>query len=141
MMNTISDPEHLLKDFSETVIFKCIAGSRAYGTHRPHSDEDIRGVYVLAPSHYLSLKRPMDLVSDEKGDVVFYTLRRFLELASTANPNIIELLFMPDDVRLTGICVWRNVLTRSIDFSPVIWMYQVGSSARRFDCFRAVICH
>ncbi len=111
-MKTISDPEHLFKDFSETVVFKCIAGSRAYGTNRPDSDEDIRGVFVLMQSHYLSLKRPIDLVSDEKGDVVFYTLRRFLELASTANPNIIELLFMPDECVLTKTSLMDTLLNQ-----------------------------
>jgi predicted nucleotidyltransferase len=52
----------------------------------------------------------MDSVSDEKGDVVFYTLCRFLELASTANPNIIELLFIPDDCVLTKTSLMDKLL-------------------------------
>jgi hypothetical protein len=47
------------------------------------------------------LREQPDQVSDAKGDTVYYALRRFLELALGANPNIIELLYMPEScVRL-----------------------------------------
>jgi predicted nucleotidyltransferase len=45
----------------------------------------------------LNLERPPDQVSDERGNVVYYSLRRVIELLTQANPNILELLFMPDD--------------------------------------------
>jgi uncharacterized protein len=36
-------------------------------------------------------------LSEAWGDTVFYSLWRFVELAAQANPNLIELLFMPED--------------------------------------------
>lgn len=84
-----------------TLIFETVAGSRAYGTARPDSDEDLKGVYVEPARALLTLGERPDQVADGKGDTVYYALRRFLNLALGANPNIIELLFMPDDcVRL-----------------------------------------
>jgi hypothetical protein len=79
------------------ILFECIAGSRAYGTNTASSDEDVRGVFAVSAADYLSLQRPPDQVADERGNVVYYSLRRTVELLSTANPNILELLYMPDD--------------------------------------------
>ncbi|MCK9476515.1 MAG: nucleotidyltransferase domain-containing protein, partial [Candidatus Muirbacterium halophilum] len=39
----------------------------------------------------------VEQVSDEKNDLVYYEVRRFLELISTNNPNILELLNLPDE--------------------------------------------
>ena len=85
-----------------SLLFECIAGSRAYGTTTSASDEDIRGIFAQRPVSFLDLERPPDQISDERGNTVFYGLRRVVELLSQANPNILELLFMPDD------CVLRT---------------------------------
>jgi predicted nucleotidyltransferase len=88
----------LLKPFAPAnVVFECIAGSRAYGTTTDASDEDIRGIFVAPSSAYLDLARPADQLGDERGNVVYYSLRRIVELLANANPNILELLFMPLD--------------------------------------------
>lgn len=96
-MKNITDLESLLTHNSEAIIYRCIAGSRAYGTAHADSDEDIRGIFILPRDHYLSITEPISMVSDERGDIVYYSLHRFIQLASNANPNIIELLFMPSD--------------------------------------------
>jgi predicted nucleotidyltransferase len=82
---------------ASTILFECIAGSRAYGTTTNTSDEDIRGIFGVRADAYLDLVRPADQVSDERGNVVYYSLRRVVELLAQANPNILELLFMPAD--------------------------------------------
>jgi len=61
------------------------------------SDEDIRGLFAVPASAYLDLRGPPDQLSDERGNVVYYSLRRVIELLAKANPNVLELLFMPDD--------------------------------------------
>jgi hypothetical protein len=61
------------------------------------SDEDIRGLFAVRAPRYLDLTSPADQLSDDRGDIVYYSLRRFIELLTHANPNILELLFMPDD--------------------------------------------
>src|SRR3569833_98330 len=85
------------------ILFECLAGSRAYGTSTAASDEDIRGIFAVRAASYLDLIRPPDQVGDDRNNVVFYSLRRVTELLAQANPNILELLFMPPDcVRSTS---------------------------------------
>lgn len=79
------------------LIFRAISGSRAYGTFTDQSDTDIRGIFVLPEEAYLRLAPSPEQIANESSDVVYYSLRRFLELASAANPNIVELLFLPGD--------------------------------------------
>jgi len=92
------------------ILFETLAGSRAYGTAHAASDEDIRGVFLLPGADYLSLTPPLRQVSDAKGDIVYYTLARFLELALKANPNIIELLYMPQECVRLQTQWWEQVL-------------------------------
>lgn len=79
------------------LIFKCLAGSHAYGTAIETSDEDYRGIYRNPQGEYLMLAEPSQQIANEKQDIVYYSLKRFIELASACNPNIIELLYMPED--------------------------------------------
>jgi predicted nucleotidyltransferase len=86
-----------LLDRSPQLLLRAVAGSHAYGTNHAHSDIDLRGIFMLPREAYLVLGKPLEQINDDKNDIVFYTFKRFLELASIANPNIIELLYMPDD--------------------------------------------
>jgi uncharacterized protein len=89
--------DHLRTAGTPSILFECVAGSRAYGTSTAASDEDIRGVFAVPAASYIDLVRPPDQLSDERGNVVYYSLRRVVELLTQANPNILELLFMPAD--------------------------------------------
>lgn len=77
------------------LIFETITGSKAYGLNTPASDTDIRGVYVLPKHIFYSLEYP-EQVSNNTNDIVYYELRRFMELLSRNNPNIMEMLGVPD---------------------------------------------
>jgi len=78
------------------IIFECISGSRAYGLDTPTSDTDIRGVFVLPKSMYYSLEY-IDQVNNETNDIVYYELKKFIELCGKNNPNILELLNVSED--------------------------------------------
>ena len=81
---------------SGSIIFECISGSKAYGLDTPASDTDIRGVYILPQDQFYSLNY-IEQISNESNDIVYYELRKFFELLSKNNPNILELLNVPDD--------------------------------------------
>jgi predicted nucleotidyltransferase len=96
-MTFTPDLTDLEQQTSSRLLFRCVAGSHAYGLAGPHSDVDFRGIYALPGTAFLAIEPPPAQVSDAKGDIVYYSLKRFVELALDANPNILELLFMPSD--------------------------------------------
>ena len=78
------------------MLFEVISGSRAYGTNKPTSDIDYRGVFIL-PQENLYGFNYIEQVSDATNDMVYYEVGRFLQLLQSQNPNIIELFNMPEE--------------------------------------------
>ncbi len=78
------------------IIFECISGSRAYGLDTPTSDTDIRGVFILPKTQFYALDY-IGQINNASNDIVYYELRKFIELCSKNNPNILELLHVPEE--------------------------------------------
>lgn len=81
---------------SKHLLLKCISGSQAYGLALPHSDTDIKGVFVLPKDEFYGLQYT-DQVNNETNDEMFYEVRKFFDLLLKNNPNLLELLNTPDD--------------------------------------------
>jgi uncharacterized protein len=77
------------------LIFEVVAGSRAYGLETEKSDTDIRGVYVLPKEMFYGLEYTGQ-VNNDTNDIVYYELKRFVELLAKSNPNILEMLNVPE---------------------------------------------
>ena len=82
---------------SGSIIFNCVAGSVSYGTNTADSDIDERGLFILPSVLHRSIFHPVAEVASEKQDTKFYELKKFISLAAECNPNIIELLWSPQD--------------------------------------------
>ncbi|RZK41764.1 MAG: nucleotidyltransferase [Hymenobacter sp.] len=78
------------------ILFEAISGSRAYGTNLPHSDTDLKGVFLLPEKDFFGLTYAPQ-VANKTNDEVFYELRRFVELLLKNNPTALELLGTPAD--------------------------------------------
>ncbi|AII53591.1 DNA polymerase beta superfamily protein [Hymenobacter sp. APR13] len=82
------------------ILFEALSGSRAYGTDLPHSDVDLKGVFILPETEFYGLDY-VPQVTNATNDEVYYELRRFVELLLKSNPTALELLASPEDcVRL-----------------------------------------
>lgn len=83
------------------IFYETIVGSHAYNTCNLKSDIDIKGFYWVDPSEYLSLNPPVyqedGQISDDNNDTTYYSLHKAFSLLKNANPNAIELLWMPED--------------------------------------------
>lgn len=90
------------------LIFETIVGSRAYGLDTEKSDTDIRGVFVLPEDMFYSLDYTPQ-VANATNDIVYYELKRFIELLSRNNPNILELLNVPEKFILYKDELMNNV--------------------------------
>ncbi|MCB2377044.1 nucleotidyltransferase domain-containing protein [Hymenobacter sp. BT635] len=80
----------------QLIIFETVSGSRAYGTNLPHSDTDLKGVFVLPERDFYGLDYVAQVANDTN-DEVFYELRRFVELLLKNNPTALEILASPAD--------------------------------------------
>ncbi len=69
------------------------AGSHAYGTDRPDSDDDYRGVYLAPTVDLYRLRRPAESFDRQDPDVTLYELGKFATLAAAANPTVLEILW------------------------------------------------
>ena len=88
-----------MKQFNpeDYLLFSCMAGSHLYGTNTQESDLDIRSV-CLPPMEILLNPFENFEVKDgfEGEDKAVYNLKKFIDLCSQANPNLLELLFVPE---------------------------------------------
>jgi predicted nucleotidyltransferase len=86
------------------IILEVRAGSHAYGTNTPESDEDFRGIAIAPIDCYLgTLQRFEQLEQTQPTDRVLYDIQKFCRLALEANPNILEMLYTesPDIILCT----------------------------------------
>ena len=77
------------------LIFKGIVGSHSYNLNTEKSDIDYKGVYIQDEEDILS-DNYVDFVQ-VNADECYFEIRKFLQLISVANPNAMEMLYLPDN--------------------------------------------
>jgi hypothetical protein len=75
-----------------TKLFDTVTGSQAYGTATPLSDIDTKAIHI-AHTHDILIGEAAQQYETKNPDHVSYELGRYLHLASTCNPNIVEMLY------------------------------------------------
>lgn len=101
------DTQKLAKD---NLVFKCVTGSKAYGTDRPTSDVDTRGVFIAPIYVALSCCKSIEQVETPGIDETIFELKKFIKLAADANPNILDILFADKENILYIHPVFQEVL-------------------------------
>ncbi len=103
-MRTFDPEEHL--------IFEGIVGSRLYGTDLFDSDVDQRAICI--PPKEVLLNPFMNFEQKDSGfeekDRCIYALGQFFKLCANSNPNILELLYIPETHYLFMSDKWQKVL-------------------------------
>jgi predicted nucleotidyltransferase len=74
-----------------------MGGSNAYGLAHDRSDEDWRGVYQVPTEALFGLKLPPDHYEFEP-DQQYWELTHFAKMCLAGNPNIMELLWLPEEM-------------------------------------------
>lgn len=106
---TIDEANKIKPEIPGIYLFRTIVGSQAYGTSTPESDIDVSGVFVPSMEYHLGFNKNIEQVKQGK-DTTFYSLKKFMHLAATNNPNVNELLFVPDDCILEVHPLFEEVL-------------------------------
>lgn len=94
-----------------TTLYEVVYGSWAHGTNTPSSDVDWRGVYLLPSAEFLGLGRAETTWERKADDRVAWELAHFCRLLLKGNPNIVGMLFAPDDC----VLVRHEVMDELID--------------------------
>ena len=79
------------------LLYEFIRGSRAHGIELPNnqSDTDIGGVFMAPAEQLIGLGIDyQEQIADEKGDVVWFELNKFMNLLLKSNPTVLEALFI-----------------------------------------------
>jgi len=109
-------------------LYLVIRGSHAYGTNIETSDVDFAGVFIQPIEDILG-SGYQEQINDDSNDIVIYEIRRFLELLSSNNPNILELLNTPEDCVIYKDPVFDLVLENSDRFISKICAKSFGGYA------------
>jgi predicted nucleotidyltransferase len=93
---------YLSKDLSwvkDNTIYLTKHGSHCYGTNRPDSDLDLRGICIPPKQYYLGILNSFEQsISNHPVDITVFAINKFTKLAMDANPNALEIIFTnPED--------------------------------------------
>lgn len=80
----------------DRILFLALSGSYGYGTSNINSDIDLRGFLVEGDDVLFKLSS-FEQFECRETDTVIYGLKKFITLALNGNPQIIELLGLPED--------------------------------------------
>lgn len=78
------------------MIFETVVGSRAYGIHHKDSDYDKAGVMIPGKEYFFGFLKFEQFMGFEEKDRVCYDIRKALRLIADCNPNMMDLLWVPD---------------------------------------------
>lgn len=95
------------------IIYECLSGSHAYDTNIEGSDKDYRGVFIQ-PTRTLLGTQYFPQIGDEKNDTTFYEIGNFIQLLVKGNPNMLELLNMPEECVVYKNEIWDKIFTTEI---------------------------
>lgn len=113
------------------ILFECITGSYAYGTYiEGVSDKDIRGVFIMKQEDLYGLDY-VEQVNDDKNDIVFYEIGRFLKLLYVNNPNILELLAHPEDCVISKHPLFDLIIENKDEFITKMCRDSFGGYGRK----------
>jgi predicted nucleotidyltransferase len=118
-------------DLEKLVIYRCIAGSRAYGLETDESDVDRRGVYVAPAELEWSLFGAPEQFEDNAAQTCYWELQKFLIMALKANPNVLECLYSPI-VEKASLLGHELISMREVFLSQMIFQTFNGYAMSQF---------
>jgi uncharacterized protein len=98
------------KWIDDKTILKCYGGSHAYGLNTPQSDVDIRGICIPPVEYYFGLNNFEQYIENTPDDVTIYSIKKYFQLASKCNPNILEMLYIREEETLKKTALGARIV-------------------------------
>ncbi|MBF9672481.1 nucleotidyltransferase domain-containing protein, partial [Streptococcus pseudopneumoniae] len=83
-------------DLDDATILRVVHGSHLYGTNIEGSDRDEKGVCIPPIEYFFGFNSKFEQHETKDPDCAVYDIRKFMSLAANCNPNILEILFVPE---------------------------------------------
>lgn len=96
-----------VKYVEEHTIFEAVVGSQAYGISTPDSDFDKNGVMIPGPEYFYGLDKLAQFSDYPEEDKTIYDIRKALILIADNNPNMMDLLFIPERCIIKMTNFWQ----------------------------------
>jgi len=104
-VSTAANSNETISKVWPTVGLLGYAGSMAHGTQDDQTDDiDMMGIFISPLSHYLGLTTIDHAIKVDvmgKYDFCLYEIRKYFKLLLNNNPNVMSLMFLPDNMYLT----------------------------------------
>jgi len=94
---------------SQHSIFECIVGSQAYGTFNEFSDTDYAGVMITGKEYFYGMNNFEQFREYPNIDKVVYEFRKAINLIADCNPNMLDLLFIPERCIVKTTKYWDKI--------------------------------
>jgi len=92
-------------------IFEGVTGSHLYGTATPESDYDTRGVCLPPLEVLIDPFMSFDVKDSFDGeDRSIYNLAKFMNLCANNNPNVLEMLYVPEKFTVFKTDLWIRLV-------------------------------
>lgn len=96
---------------SDHRIFETIIGSRAFGTNDEFSDYDKAGIIIPGKEYFFGWKKFEQFDNFKaSGDRVLYNFKKALKLMKNNNPNMLDILWIPEKYIIFSTKHWKNIL-------------------------------
>jgi hypothetical protein len=118
-------------DLYDSIIYRCVVGSRAYGLDEEGSDTDRRGIYLPPARLHWSLYGVPEQLENHEAQECYWELQKFLILALKANPNVLECLYTPL-VETASDLAGELLAMRSIFLSKLVYQTYNGYVLSQF---------
>lgn len=90
-------------------IFETITGSRAYGINNPDSDYDRIGVVIPGKEYFFGFKK-FEQYDNFEYDRTLYNIHKVIQLIKSNNPNMMDLLWMPEKNIIFITPYWERII-------------------------------
>lgn len=102
----------------EALVFKCVYGSKLFGTNRPGSDTDYKGIYLCdSLDEYMRKQANFDVIEVNNGlegeakvEEEYFYIQRFAKLLGEQQTNNISMLFSPRDTWVVWSAAWLDLV-------------------------------
>lgn len=108
------------------LLFEYVRGSKLYHTDNPDSDTDTGGVFISPPDFDFKLAEE---VADERNDCKWWELGKFMRMAMTSNPAVLEAFFIPDELVLYEHPLFKEIRKHGKEFVTKACFKPFGSYA------------